>query len=248
MKNRKRRTNEEFIKECNLLHNNKYDYSKTLYTKMHNKVKIICSLHGEFEQEPNCHLKRKHGCPKCAVIKAKLRMKDNTEDFVQKALKIHNNKYNYSKTKYGNNAFDKVTIICKEHGEFKITPNSHLNKKGGCSICAREKSGWTKTSWRKACYGKKGILYIIRCYNEKEVFFKIGITSRSLEERFKCKHWMPYNYEVIKLIKSEDSDYIFNLERELHKINKTFRYKPLIWFDGYSECFSQYIEKKLYNG
>ena len=31
----------------------------------------------------------------------------------------------------------KITIICNEHGEFKKTPNDHLNNKQGCKICSR---------------------------------------------------------------------------------------------------------------
>ena len=57
-------TFDEFVSECNIIHNNKYDYSKTIYNTY--KVKIICSEHVEFEQNPGNHLAG-HGCPRCAV-------------------------------------------------------------------------------------------------------------------------------------------------------------------------------------
>jgi hypothetical protein len=34
------------------------------------------------------------------------------------------------------NADTKVTIICKEHGEFEQIPDFHLNRKTGCPNCA----------------------------------------------------------------------------------------------------------------
>lgn len=61
----------------------------------------------------------------------------NTETFVQKALKIHGNKYQYTKSLY-KKAIEKVCIICPEHGDFFITPNNHL-RGAGCSICSGNK-------------------------------------------------------------------------------------------------------------
>lgn len=54
-------------------------------------------------------------------------MEKLTKDtFINKALKVHNNKYDYSKVNYVNN-HTKVCIICPEHGEFWQQPNLHLN-------------------------------------------------------------------------------------------------------------------------
>ncbi len=54
----------EFIEKANIIHKNKYDYSKTVYTGTYNQVKIICPKHGEFIQRANDHLSG-HGCPFC---------------------------------------------------------------------------------------------------------------------------------------------------------------------------------------
>ena len=58
----------------------------------------------------------------------------NTQEFIEKAKKIHNNKYDYSKVEYVN-VKTKVCIICPEHGEFWQTPDSHINGKSGCPKC-----------------------------------------------------------------------------------------------------------------
>jgi len=61
---KKRIAQDEWIKKANVIHNNKYDYSKVLYTGCYDKVLIVCPKHGEFWQEANSHL-RGRGCPKC---------------------------------------------------------------------------------------------------------------------------------------------------------------------------------------
>ena len=62
--------------------------------------------------------------------------KKTTEEFVRGAIKVHGNKYDYSKVEYKNNK-TKVCIICPEHGEFWQTPCNHLNG-NGCPVCADE--------------------------------------------------------------------------------------------------------------
>ena len=52
----------DFIEKANLVHNNKYDYSLVNYINNKTKIKIICKLHGIFEQTPDSHL-RGRGCP-----------------------------------------------------------------------------------------------------------------------------------------------------------------------------------------
>lgn len=61
-----------------------------------------------------------------------------TEVFIEKAIKIHGNKYDYSKVKYVNSK-TKVCIICPKHGEFWQFPNNHLSGHG-CQKCVLEKS------------------------------------------------------------------------------------------------------------
>ena len=55
------------------------------------------------------------------------------EEFILKSKKIHGDKYDYSKVSYINNR-TKVCIICPEHGEFWMIPDSHLRKRG-CPMC-----------------------------------------------------------------------------------------------------------------
>ena len=63
-------TTNDFINKSNLLHNFKYDYSKTVYEGSQNKVTIICPIHGEFSQAAHSHMYRGMGCKQCGVISA----------------------------------------------------------------------------------------------------------------------------------------------------------------------------------
>ena len=53
-----------FIEKAKQVHGEKYDYSKVEYVSAKENIVIVCSLHGEFKQTPNNHLKGK-GCSKC---------------------------------------------------------------------------------------------------------------------------------------------------------------------------------------
>ena len=122
-------TKEKFIDEANKIHNFKFDYSLVDFVNMLTKVKIICPIHGIFEQLPQSHIAGQ-GCPYCAG-KAKV----TKEIFVERSNKIHNFKYNYDLIDSFKNIFTKVKIICPIHGVFEQTPHSHMNGQG-CPYCA----------------------------------------------------------------------------------------------------------------
>ena len=133
-------TTEEFIKIASKIHDNKYDYSKSIYTKSDKKLCIIChekdkfgNEHGEFFVTPHSHIGvSKTGCPKCSG-----KYKKTTNDFIIESNQLHDFHYDYSKVKYIN-AKTKVCIICPEHGEFWQSPNDHLSG-CGCPVCKESK-------------------------------------------------------------------------------------------------------------
>ena len=60
----KKKTTEEFIADAIRVHGNKYDYSLVEYKGASVPVRIICPLHGEFQQRAADHTNG-HGCKKC---------------------------------------------------------------------------------------------------------------------------------------------------------------------------------------
>jgi len=119
----------KFIDEYRKAHGNKYDYS--LVDLREKKIKIICPIHGLFEQNKFSH--KKYGCWRCSVEYRASIQSLGKDDFVKKSVGIHGDKYDYSLVKYKNNN-TKVEIICPIHGLFGQTPGSHMSG-NGCSKC-----------------------------------------------------------------------------------------------------------------
>jgi hypothetical protein len=131
---RPKKTTEQFIQEAITKHGDKYDYSKAVYVKTHEKVIIICTEHGEFKQAPADHLSGK-GCKPCGIQKRTIAQRFTQEQFLEKAKNVHGDKYDYSKVIYVNSQTH-INIICNIcRFEFPQIPNSHLQGTG-CDKCA----------------------------------------------------------------------------------------------------------------
>ena len=96
---KRRVSKKDIIKRANKIHNNRYDYSKVIYTTSDLDITIICSKHGEFIQWVNNHLNGA-GCYACGKINAGNTLADTTENFIIKSKMKHGEKYDYSKVKY----------------------------------------------------------------------------------------------------------------------------------------------------
>lgn len=126
---RRQKNAENFFAEAKKIHSDNYDYSKFEYVNSQTKGIIICPIHGEFLQVPNSHINGR-GCPLCAGNN----YKRTSEEFIQRAIKIHGYKYDYSQVDYLT-CKSKVLITCKKCGNsFYQTPDSHLQGKG-CPNC-----------------------------------------------------------------------------------------------------------------
>lgn len=238
----------DFIDRAIEKHGNYYDYSKTKYERNVKKVTIICPKHGEFTQTGSNHLAGQ-GCSKCGDERVSSKCRSTTEEFIDKAIKKHGDKYIYDQVNYITDRKN-IEIICPEHGSFWQRPNNHLGGKG-CKSCALQivskknsenPNGWSWSAWEKQALKSKNFhsfkVYIIRCWNDEEEFYKIGRTFKTVKARFNEKSSIPYNYELIKIIEHQEAIYICELEKQLQRENKNFKYLPKISFAGVNECFS----------
>lgn len=242
---------ENFINKAIKIHGNTFIYNKVDYIKAKIKVTITCKIHGDFEQTPDSHL-RGRGCPNCKDLKISVSKTSNKEVFVNKANYVHGNRYDYSLLNYKNSR-SKGAIICKNHGVFLQELNSHL-RGAGCKECQKEilssikseeayswkHSDWEKSS-KKSKFFKSFTVYIIKCYDEFENFYKIGKTFRKLNKRFDSKRAMPYSWSIIKEFTFENSKEASNFEVELHNKNKKNKYLPKKEFCGSKECYNKII-------
>lgn len=184
-------TAEDFLRKSHKVHGNKYDYSKVNYINSRTKVCIICPKHGEFWQTPNKHLLGQE-CKLCNNEKLSLMRSSTTTMFIEKAIKVHGNKYDYSKVNYVN-AKSKVVIKCPIHGEFLQTPSDHLEGKG-CPICSNSKL----EEEIRLFLEKNGIDYSFRerklkWLNGLELDFYLPKFKTAIEcqggQHFKCVKW-----------------------------------------------------------
>jgi len=246
-----KKTTNDFILDSKAVHGDIYDYSLVEYVNSKTKVKIICRKdnHGIFEQTPNSHLNGK-GCFRCFGIK-----KQNTYEFIKKSIYTHGDKYDYSLVKYVNSRTI-VKIICPIHSVFEQTPYNHILSMG-CPKCGvlrannhnrKHPMGWTCFSWSKSAERSNVFdsfkVYIIRCWNDDEEFYKIGRTFQKTSRRFSGYRLMPYQHEIIKeIIFDKHTEIIdnareaFNKETNLKMLNKKYKYVPKIKFNGMYECF-----------
>lgn len=229
-------TTDTFVERAILVHGDAYDYSKVVYINCHTKVEIVCPKHGSFFQSRNKHISSRTKCPACAK-----RPIITTEVFIERAKRVHGDRYDYSKSQYKSFAY-KVEIICKKHGSFFQNPEHHFRHKQGCPECkfekAREGIGYYNEHLFRVQPKLKNIpatLYVVEFSNEQEKFIKIGITiEKDLKRRF---YGIPYTGKILQTKKLPLFE-AFKLEQHLKKANSELKYKPIEYFHGWTECFS----------
>jgi hypothetical protein len=151
----KTKTNNQFILEAQLVHKNKYNYAKTNYTNCDIEICITCPIHGDFFQKPSSHLNN-GGCNKCGIDVTTFKNSLLQDEFINKVIEIHGNKYDYSKVIY-TNINSKLCIICPKHGEFIQTANMHKNGKNGCPNCSNRGYSNQQIQWLNFIQSKENI-------------------------------------------------------------------------------------------
>jgi len=105
---------------------------------------------------------------------------EKTKLFIEKARKIHGNKYDYSLVEYINNS-TKISITCKEHGLFEQQPNNHLMGKK-CKKCSIENIKIKLRSNTKEFIEKS-----ITIYGDKYDYSKVEYIDNSTKIIIICK-------------------------------------------------------------
>lgn len=138
-------TQEEAVDKFKVVHGDTYDYSLTNYIRSDKKVRIICKIHGEFQQLPDNHFLGR-GCKICGGLRTSASRKkwwkinprifNLTHDNVISRFKsTHGDRYRYDLVEY-DGCKDKVTIVCEQHGPFLQAAESHMRGQG-CRTCAK---------------------------------------------------------------------------------------------------------------
>lgn len=209
------------------IHGDKYNYSKSVYVNAYTKLLIGCKIedHGTFEQTPANHLQG-YGCSKCAG-----KYKYTTDEWKEKARKIHKNKYDYSLVRYKSNHM-KVLIGCivKGHGTFKQRPSHHLQG-FGCSKCSG-KYNYTTEEWKekareihgnkydyfKSIYVNNRTKVIIGCREGHGIFEQ---TPDNHLQGSGCPICRESRLEKYTRIILNTSNILFNLQHKLEETGKS---------------------------
>ena len=140
-------TSEKYFQKAKNKYGNICEYDETSYKSQSEKITLICRKHGII-----CHPSASNhlylgtlACPQCKKEKTQKALSITTEEFVQRAKKLHGDIFDYSKSVFVR-FHDKVEIICKKHGPFWSNANDHLSRKPGqgCPECKKEISGQYK--------------------------------------------------------------------------------------------------------
>lgn len=201
----------------------RYDYTKVDYNGVFSNITLICQQHGPFEKTPH-NVFNSEGCPHC--------IKYTFNDFFDKAKKIHGNKYDYSLVNYTTTK-DFVDIVCPKHGPFSQTPNRHLDGRGcpTCGIIANLLSNRAPTD---PCN-----IYYLKLEYKGHNFWKIGITSKSLQTRFRLL--IKDNVEIVESnVQPTTIGCAIEAESKILKMYKEdleYRGHILLHAKGGTECF-----------
>lgn len=223
----------DIFKAC---HGSKYTYTPSTIP---NSIQVYCTVHDATYTVHRGNLKH-HGTKCCREAAARLTHQTPIHKFIEKASSIHSNKYDYSQVEYIN-THTKICVSCPSHGNFYPTPLNHLQG-SGCRKChnaitQHRTGGYTKRRFSNypELKTKPAILYVIKMTGD-EPFIKVGITEKTVENRFKFNSVLPYEYEVLGTIQGTLYG-LFKLEQLAKKQLKSQKYQPLKKFNGHTECF-----------
>jgi len=204
-------------------HTNKYTYNLPDNLSSTSTIEVICPRHGAFNQRASSHMEGV-GCEVCAFESHS----STYLEFVGKANKVHRTKYTYNNlvfTLLGS----RVTVTCKEHGDFITNKSNHLQGHG-CPKCYVP--GYDKR--------KPGTLYYLKVTTPEQVLYKIGITNRTVDERFTAKDLK--SIEILYSYTFLDGSNAYSLEQDVLREFKHVKYTgDNVLLNGNTELFTEDI-------
>ena len=149
------------------------------------------------------------------------------EYFKNQLLFLYDNKYDFIIDSTDRHK-GRVTLICPIHGKQSIDSDAIFLGRG-CPLCNK--------FWEKS-----DTFYLVRLSNEKESFYKLGIsyiTDKGEIRRFREYKTLVYDIEVIYTHPFEDALKCKELETKLKQIIRPNLYKPSRWeYESSTETFT----------
>lgn len=221
-----------------------WDYTESnLPLHLSAMITVTCKKHNTpTTHSMQHHVQNKPACPKCKS-EAHSKPRVSTEEFKERASKIHNDFYDYSKSEYIGR-HKKLTILCPLHGEFKQTAGNHLNGQG-CWFCRNDKiaiASKTTNHINDLNKNDQATLYVIRFHSNGVVYYKVGITRRGTKTRFVTEPRVEH-YQILMEFESTFESVVFLEDliiREFDERKARFKCQDLKGeLYGWTECFRE---------
>lgn len=173
-------------------------------------------------------------------------MKLDTQTFVERARRVHGDKYDYSKTVYRRST-EKVEIVCPIHGMFFQRPENHVNQKQHCPQCANKRKGrqdhfsfeWLLQRPERAY--TPALLYVAEVQGKRGSYLEIGVSTRSL------RNHRPQLGRTVFYLQYMSLKQALLLEQEIQKTFKEYSLDSMNVSSGKTICFQneQHIRAAL---
>jgi len=114
--------------------------------------------------------------------------------------------------------------------------STSLYNANGCPSCSKSLNGFIGAEFFKKnphMKSKPCKLYLIEFEGNNEHFWKIGLTRQNINSRLSK---IPYASKVVQTFEKTLEE-VYEIERQIKKQYKPFRYFPKLNFNGKSECF-----------
>jgi len=148
----------------------KYTTDKVNYITQYIPITLTCKEHGDFEVCAKQLFKNNESCPGCLG-------NSKTKLFIERAVAIHGNKYDYSETKYVSSD-RKLSIRCPKHGVFTQRADTHVfGKLAGCHSCGKD----------SMCVSQEEFLERVGKLHPSLVLDKVKYIRSDLYVTVKCK-------------------------------------------------------------
>lgn len=121
---------DEFVRRARAQYGDKYQYDMSRYRGVNlGSIVVQCPLHGAFEvSPPRNHIQsnNKTGCYECGMTTKNASKTKSYQEFVSEATTIHKARYRYPATQPFTTRRSFVTIVCPQHGEYRMRAQKHL--------------------------------------------------------------------------------------------------------------------------
>lgn len=120
-----------------------------------------------------------------------------TQEFIEKAIKVHGNLYDYSLIDY-KNSHTNVTIICNKHGVFEQRPANHVSSARGCPTCANIK---TTSHTRNSI--DHYLPSLINTHADKYDYSEFEYVNSKTKSKVKCNCGNIFNIDIEHLLRGQ---------------------------------------------